>query len=138
MNSEMKVGEILVVDDDAMNRQVVALTLEHAGFATTPASDGEEALELILTAHFDAVVTDIDMPRMNGLELLQNIRSRFPWLPVIVTTGLADDEVIDAALADGAVAVFQKPVGRDDLIAAVALGLRRGSLALRQPIRAKA
>jgi len=82
MKPAIRTNRILVVDDDAMNRKVVARTLEHAGFATKRASDGEEALAWIITEHFDAVVTDVNMPRMNGLELLHAIRSRFPWLPV--------------------------------------------------------
>lgn len=118
------IERILVVDDDALIRLSVVRILERAGFRTAPASDGKEALDMIVHELFGAVVTDLNMPRMNGLDLLQNIQSRFPWLPVIMMTGLATDEAREAALVQGAIAVFQKPVGWNNLIAAVALGLR--------------
>lgn len=123
----MKLARILVVDDDALNRSVIGHMLRLSGFAPSLAADGEEALEAIVAGQFDAVVTDVNMPRMCGLDLLKRVQGRFPWLPVIVMTGLATEEVQEAARAGGAIAVFQKPVMRNDLMAAVACGLRRGA-----------
>lgn len=116
-------GSILVVDDDSMNLRLVSRTLAGAGFATTVAADGCEAMDQLLTGQFDAVVTDVRMPRVSGIELLQNVRPRFPWLPVVLMTGLIEDDIRAAASVWGAAALLQKPVSREDLIATI-----RGSL----------
>lgn len=116
-------ANILIVDDDPVNRQVVAQMLTHAGFATADASNGAEAMAYLDTEgfaeHFDAVVSDVQMPRMNGMELLQNIRARFPHLPVMLMTGVVTDEVRQAASIWGALALFQKPVNHSELILAL-------------------
>jgi len=123
MNSMTKTGNILVVDDDPLNLQCVTRTLTRAGFATAAASDGDEAMERILTGWFDAVVSDVRISRMSGIELLQNIRTRFPWLPVILMTGLIEDDIREAALRWNATALFEKPVDRGDLILSIRLAL---------------
>ncbi|ODU23881.1 MAG: hypothetical protein ABS95_02920 [Verrucomicrobia bacterium SCN 57-15] len=110
---------ILLVDDDPVNLFVLTRSLRMAGFATVSAANGEAALQLIDAERFDAVVTDVRMPRVNGIELLQNIRARFPFLPVILMTGLIEDDIRDAASTWGATALFQKPVDRTDLILAI-------------------
>lgn len=123
MNSMNTTANILVVDDDPLNRRLVAQTLAHAGFATAEAGNGEEAMTYLNTEHFaehfDAVVSDVQMPRMDGIELLQNIRARFPCLPVILMTGAIEDEVRQAAAIWGALALFQKPVNHGNLILAL-------------------
>jgi len=81
-------------------------------------------LNILLGQSFDAVITDVDMPRMDGLELLRYIHDRLPWLPVIIVTGKDSAKVRQAAFACHAIAVFSKPVRRDALIEALALGLR--------------
>lgn len=123
MNLTTKPAKVLVVDDDPLNLQLVARTLANAGFATTPACNGEEAVTWIGMEQFDAVVTDVRMPRMDGIELLRNIRGRLPWLPVIIMTGLVEDDIRAAASAWGAAALFQKPVSRGELIAAINVAL---------------
>jgi CheY-like chemotaxis protein len=124
----MQPAHILVVDDDALNRMAVGLLLEHARYTTAYAADGEEALNVLESQSFSAVITDVDMPRMGGLELLRSVHDRLPWLPVIVVTGMATEDVREAAHACDAVAVFQKPVRRDDLLGALALGLERAAV----------
>ncbi len=114
--SLIKIPNILLVDDDPLNVQALARTLGGAGFATTRALDGVEALECLETETFDAVVSDVLMPRMNGLQLVRRIRRRFPDLPVILMSGLISDEVCDAIAGLGAAALFQKPVSRAALI----------------------
>jgi CheY-like chemotaxis protein len=76
-------------------------------------------MNLMNVEEFDAVVSDVRMPRMDGVELLQNIRARFPLLPVILMTGLIEDDIREAASTWGATALFQKPVDRTDLILAI-------------------
>lgn len=116
INSMKKNANILVVDDDSLNRQTVARTLAHAGFNTVTAANGEEALDCLNREQFDAVVSDVRMPGMDGIELLQNIRARFSRLPVILMTGLIEDDIRAASFTWGATALFQKPVNRADLI----------------------
>lgn len=120
----MQPAHILVVDDDALNRMAVGLLLEHARYTTAYAADGEEALNVLESQSFSAVITDVDMPRMGGLELLRSVHDRLPWLPVIVVTGKDSEKVRQAAFACHAVAVFNKPARRDALLEALALGLR--------------
>ena len=110
---------VLLVDDDPVNLFALTRTLRMAGFATVSAANGETALKLIDAERFDAVVTDVRMPRMDGLELLQNIRARFPSLPVILMTGAIEDDIRQAASTWGATALFEKPVDRTDLILAI-------------------
>lgn len=123
MNLTTNPAKVLVVDDDPLNLQLLARTLANAGFATTPACNGEEAVAWIGMEQFDAVVTDVRMPRMDGIELLRNIRGRLPWLPVIIMTGQVEDDIRAAASAWGAAALFQKPVSRGELIAAIKAAL---------------
>lgn len=121
----MQPARILVVDDNALSRRAVGLFLECPRYTTAYAADGEEALSILLGQPFNAVITDVDMPRMDGLELLRYLYDRMPWLPVIVVTGLVSENVRQAAFACHAVAVFNKPVRRDALLEALALGLWR-------------
>lgn len=123
MNSMPETTNILVVDDDPLNLQLISQSLGHAGFAITPASNGQEAMERIDAGLFDAVITDVRMPGMSGLELLRRVRQRFPGLPVIVMTGLIDDEISAAASAWNAAALFEKPVSRAVLISAIRIGM---------------
>lgn len=120
----MQPARILVVDDNALSRRAVGLFLECPRYITAYAADGEEALSILLGQPFNAVITDVDMPRMDGLELLRHIYDRLPWLTVIVVTGLVSEKVRQAAFACHAVAVFNKPVRREALLEALALGLR--------------
>ncbi len=112
-------ARVLVVDDDPLNLRLMVRTLAHAGFATTSAANGAEAMDSINTARFVAVVSDVRMPRMSGIELLKTIRARFPWLPVILMTGQIEDDIREAASTWGAAALFQKPVNRADLVLAI-------------------
>ncbi len=123
MNVMTDTGTILVVDDDSINRQVVALKLVAAGFVTTLAASGEEALDCLDLGEFDAVVTDVRMPGISGIDLLRNIRLRFPRLPVILMTGFIEEDVREGAITWNAAALFQKPVSRADLVMAVKVAI---------------
>ncbi|MRR52826.1 MAG: response regulator [Rhodocyclaceae bacterium] len=119
----MQPARVLVVDDNALSRRAVGLFLECPRYTTAYAADGEEALSILLRQPFNAVITDVDMPRMDGLELLRYIHDRLPWLPVIVVTGKDSEKVRQVAFACHAIAVFSKPVRRAALLEALALGL---------------
>lgn len=84
-------GRILVVDDDPMVRTFVVFALEDANYDVVEASDGAEALELIAgTAAFDALVTDIRMPNVDGWTLAERARELRPDLPVLYVSGWTD------------------------------------------------
>jgi DNA-binding NtrC family response regulator len=127
MNMTMKTANILLVDDDPVSVQVVARTLTRAGFAPVSAANGEEAMKYLDTHHFDAVVSDVRMPRMSGIELLQNIRARFPSLPVFLMSGDIKDDVREAAFVWGAAALFEKPVNRGELVVSIRLAFDESS-----------
>lgn len=127
MNQTTERARILVVDDEPLNLEIVARTLARAGFATATAADGREAMDRIDAELFDAVITDVRMPGMTGLDLLRSIRACYPLLPVILMTGEIEGYIAEAASAHGAAALFQKPLNRADLVLTLRLALRESS-----------
>jgi two-component system KDP operon response regulator KdpE len=105
---------ILVVDDDPRCRAAMAWLLSEEGYETLEAADGDEASELLLSWRPDLVVTDLDMPRLDGRGLLKRIHGLRRRVPVLVLT--ARDEADVEAQSDGC---FSKPVRIDDLIARI-------------------
>ena len=79
-------SRILVVDDDRTTRHVLRKVLTSAGFAVTVAKDGVEALTVLRTRRFDLLLLDVWMPRMNGLDLLERLRTRKARPRVVVMT----------------------------------------------------
>ncbi len=116
---------VLLVDDEDSIRMITRHALERFGFAVETAADGQEALELFKRdpARFDVVVTDLMMPRLGGLELVQEIRRLAPTVPVIVSSGLTDegdgktDGVSLSAL--GVHTILHKPYGESELLKAL-------------------
>jgi len=120
---------ILVADDEFPTRNGVMSTIrEWSGerIDVRCAENGLEALELIRERKPDLVVTDIRMPGLNGIELLERLRGEGIETPVILLTGYAEFEYAQKAVRWGACAYILKPVERDELIAAVEDGLARG------------
>ncbi len=104
---------VLLVDDSLSVRKIVSTMLGRLGATVTTASDGQEALDLILTGHtFDAVITDLEMPRLSGFELLDELRRRpaFTKLPIAMLTTRASDKHREFALALGVSEYFSKPI----------------------------
>jgi len=103
--------KMLTVDDSRSVRKMVEFTLKAKGFQVSSAGDGQEALELMAKDQFDAIILDINMPIMNGLEFLQTIRSNdaFASIPVVMLTTEGQDEDKDKAISLGATAYIVKP-----------------------------
>jgi len=103
---------VLLVDDSISVRKFVGQMLERAGFAVTTANDGAEALAKIADARFDVVITDLEMPRVNGYELIDDLRRRpeAREVPVIVLTTRAGDKHASLARELGASHYVTKPV----------------------------
>ena len=108
-------GHILVVDDDPSFRRVVDYTLKEAGYETTLAVNGREAREKFDEADCAAVITDMLMPELGGLELLRQLGAIAPEVPVIVVTAhAAVNDAVDA-MREGAFDYIAKPVNREEL-----------------------
>lgn len=99
---------VLVVDDNAELRSLLADLLCLEGFAVREAADGQSALDVFVNCSPDAVLLDIQMPRMDGLEALESIRNRRADVPVLILTGISDPYVEKEALQRGASGYFQK------------------------------
>ncbi len=109
---------VLVVDDDARARAAIALLLTEGGYDATMAADGEEASRLLASWHPDLVVTDLNMPRLDGRGLLQRVKTVLPQTPVIVLSARAAAE--GSSLEGlGAAGFFAKPVQVDELLARI-------------------
>jgi signal transduction histidine kinase/ActR/RegA family two-component response regulator len=108
---------ILLVDDELHVRTLLAEGLRERGFRVEESDSGVSALEL-LDRHgkFHAVITDLAMPGMDGLELLRNAHARWPGLPVILLTGYVDDASVDDLTKARRLTIVRKPVSVDDLV----------------------
>jgi two-component system, chemotaxis family, chemotaxis protein CheY len=102
---------ILAVDDSASMRQMLSYTLRTAGYQVVEAVDGVDALEKARGHNFNVVLTDQNMPRMDGLSLTRELRSqpRFARTPVLILTTESSDEVKQKGRAAGATGWLVKP-----------------------------
>ncbi len=119
-------AHILVIDDDPHLRMMLRRTLEHAGHVVTEAEDGDAGLMMAEAEPPDLVLTDIFMPRMEGLETIMGLRRRHRGLPVIAMSGGGARGALEhLTTADkmGAAFTLAKPFTRDDVLAAVQLVL---------------
>jgi DNA-binding response OmpR family regulator len=107
---------ILVVDDEESLRLTMKLKLKAAGFDVDVAEDGEAAIEKLKLQEFDAVLLDINMPRMSGIEALGIIRQQFPKTEAIMLTGFADFTTAIECLKNGARDYLVKPIDTTELI----------------------
>lgn len=102
---------VLVVDDSASIRQMVEVTLKSAGFQVTTAGDGKQALGLCQAQSFDFVLTDQNMPNMDGLTLIKSLRAlpSYGRTPIVVLTTEASDAMKAKGRAAGATGWMVKP-----------------------------
>jgi putative two-component system response regulator len=120
-------NRILVIDDEAVIRMLVVEILESAGYDVTSAESAERALALLDKEEFDLVVSDVIMPGLSGLELLEAVRARRASLPVVLVTGAGTYETLSQALTRGAAGLVTKPFAHSDLQSAVADALERAA-----------
>jgi len=106
---------VLVVDDDEPLRRVIADVLSSQGHQCMTASNGVEALDHFRKNIFDAVITDIEMPEMDGIALTKELLSLCPDLPVMIMTGYGK-EYLDAAIRAGVWDFIRKPFSVDEFI----------------------
>ena len=120
----------LVVDDNAAFAENTAEILREQGASVTVATTGAQALAEAASTQFDAVVTDMRMPHMGGVELLRALRRLDPGLPAVVLTAYASDASLGEARGEGLYAVLQKPVDVGRLIALLGRVRRDATVAL--------
>lgn len=112
-------GRILVVDDQELFQGALKSALQREGFEVSSASNVKEALTVIAVEDFVAVITDLNMPGGNGLEILQYVKKHRPSLPVILMTGFADLREAYEAGEKGADGFLAKPFKREELLEAL-------------------
>jgi DNA-binding response OmpR family regulator len=105
--------KILVIDDDARDRNLLFAVLEEKGYEVICAENGRVGLILCHQQTPDAVVLDLDMPGIDGLSLLPQLRILHPTLPVVVFSGRSPQEVEEETLNQGATAFIQKAFSLD-------------------------
>jgi two-component system response regulator HydG len=118
-NSESNKSRVLVVEDDGAARSALEKLLKTADYTVDSAEDGVAALEVAADRPPDVVVTDLDMPRMGGMDLLKKLREQDPDLPVIVVTSLDDSATAIQAMRAGAEDYLTKPLDFDALSVAL-------------------
>ncbi|MGF9565049.1 response regulator [Neorhizobium sp. BT27B] len=107
---------VAIVDDDEALLEATSAFLESMGYDTLPFSSGREFLAYDNLDFVSLLLTDINMPEMTGLELLEVVRKRWPDMPIIMMTALKDEVIRRRAIAGGARELLQKPILADDLI----------------------
>ena len=113
---------ILVVDDNDLVREALALLLARSGHGVLEAADGQEALLLIKTNVPDLIVTDILMPEMAGFEMIEEVRKVAPDLKIIAMTGgtpIGPDDLLQHAARLGADEIVAKPIDREKFLESV-------------------
>ena len=117
-------ANLLIVDDHQEHRLALAKIFAKEGYPVTLAADGEEAIQLLLRGSFDLVITDLRMPKKDGLQLLKEIRQVSPRILVILITAYGGSESFMEAMRGGAFSYLDKPVKREDILRMVEKALR--------------
>lgn len=115
---------VLVIDDYEQARAAYTEALTTGGYNVLTAGSGEEGLVLVASASLDLVLLDYDIPGMNGVEILSEIRKQKPSLPVIMVTGNDDPTVVKRAAAIGITGYLVKPVKIAELLKRVQEGMK--------------
>ena len=110
---------ILVVEDDPIARKSISALLGEEGYGIDEASDGVEALEMLHDRTFDLVLSDIVMPHLDGLTLIQHVRSSWPHTAIVVMTAYFQDASNPGFSVAGADEFIRKPVVLGDLLSKI-------------------
>lgn len=128
-------GRVLIVDDEPVVRKAVRMTLEKAGYDILEAETGEQAINVINSGEnrlmLDAVICDLRMPKINGVDAIAYLRTAYPHVPVVVLTGFPETEMAVSFMREGVVDYLVKPVTGDRLRAAMAQAMEWREMAWR-------
>ncbi len=120
-------GRILLIDDDPHFLRVLSRILTGEKFDVTTATDACKAIELLRTATFDVVISDLRMPECDGLNLLQAVRGGGNEVPIIILTAYGEVDTYLEAMNAGATEYLSKPIKSDELLKVVRTCLRKGN-----------
>jgi len=111
-------ANILAVDDSSSMRQMVAFTLKGAGYQVVEAADGQEALNKAKSQKFDLIITDVNMPIMDGITFIKNLRgeANYKFTPMLMLTTESSSDKKAAGKAAGATGWIVKPFNPDQLL----------------------
>ncbi len=123
-----KPPRILVAEDDGGVRVGLVANLELEGYEVIEAQDGSRALELLDEHRFDLVISDVVMPKANGVEVLRGLRVRWPETPLVLISAFVSESLIAAAVSEGLYAMLYKPVGMQTVLRTVGRALARRPL----------
>jgi two-component system, response regulator FlrC len=112
----MKLMSVLVIEDDSSLREALEDTLSHQQYSVVSAPTAEEGLKMLARDDFDAVITDVQLPEMNGYEFLTKIRERLPSIPVLMITAYGTIKDAVDAMREGATDYLVKPFGAELII----------------------
>jgi DNA-binding NtrC family response regulator len=121
-------GRILVTDDDKQTRDLIATFLGYRGYEVLQAGDGQEVLDSIDLNEIDLVITDLMMPRVNGLEFVKKLKTIRPEIVTIVYSAFGNSEMASNLLKAGAFFYLEKPFDLEELERLVQRGLEHGSM----------
>jgi two-component system chemotaxis response regulator CheY len=121
-------AKILVVDDSGLARRLIRKILEGLGYEVEEAADGAQALERYVLNHHDAIILDLLMHGMYGVEVLQKLRELNPELPVIVATADIQKATREQVKEAGAVGLVNKPVTQEQLAEVLTIVLSGGTV----------
>lgn len=124
--------QVLLVDHDGVNRYTVSKSLQRVGYIIVEASFGDEALDLFTSQHFDLVLSEIDLPGIDGIELLQRIKVQSPDAMMILMTENASVESAVEALRSGAHDYLIKPCSSQEIRTSVDRGIERARNLMRR------
>ncbi len=125
-----ELGRVLVVDDEENVRNLIQRVLKEAGYEVLTAANGEEALVKISQVDFSAVLLDIKLPWISGMEVLQQLTTDHPDICVVMVTAVGDAQTAVEAMKMGAYDYITKPFNRDDLTLKMRRAIRKRDLLL--------
>lgn len=123
-----KIYRVLIVDDEAPARKVLALMLAQTPFSCTLASSGDQALRILATERHDAVISDLQMAGLSGMDLLREVRQCYPHIAFLVTTGVDEIRIGVQAMQRGAEDYLVKPFDMDVVVASLHSALQKKRL----------
>lgn len=130
-------ARILVVDDDSAVKNLIRKILESDGYDCEMAGDADEAMDRLKQKNIDLVLSDVAMPGKSGVQLLTEIKSIYPDIPILMISGNSTQATAEAALSLGAYDFLLKPFQKNQVLISVANGIRRRALDLQSRFELK-
>src|SRR5262249_14499072 len=119
-------AKILIIDDDPSALEVTDFHLKSEGFEVVTTESGEEGARMAEQGQFDLVLTDLQLPDLDGLEIVKRLKESVPYLPIIMISGYGSDTKAREATRKGAFFFVEKPIKYDDLLLLIEKALEHG------------